>query len=110
MATRAAQGGVVVSADHGRRARVAIAGASGFVGRSLVKALAPSHDILALARAPQATDVAGGVEWRACDLFNLREAERGLAGADIAVYLVHSMMPSARMTQGRFDDLDLIRN
>jgi len=91
-----------------RAGRVAIAGASGFVGRALVEAIAKERDVIALARQTKRKAAADGVEWRACDLFNLREAERALAGAEVAVYLVHSMMPSARLTQGRFDDLDLI--
>lgn len=90
-----------------KKLRVAIAGASGFVGRALTSALTGQHDIIALARQAPA-ESAAGVEWRASDLFNLRDAERALAGADVAVYLVHSMMPSARLTQGTFDDLDLI--
>jgi len=94
------------SADE--RTRVAIAGASGFVGRALLSALSPSHDVIALGRRASAEKTTPGLEWRACDLFNLRDAERALAGADVAIYLVHSMMPSAQLTQGRFDDLDLI--
>lgn len=89
-------------------ATVAIAGASGFVGRALTRALAPTHDVIALARSAGGHDEREGVVWRACDLFNLRAAESALEGAEVAVYLVHSMMPSARLTQGRFDDLDLI--
>jgi uncharacterized protein YbjT (DUF2867 family) len=87
---------------------VAIAGASGFVGRALASKLSATHDVIALARHAEAQTSGEHVEWRSCDLFNLRNAERALAGADVAVYLVHSMMPSARLTQGRFDDLDLI--
>lgn len=95
--------------NEAERARVAIAGASGFVGRALVEELASEYDVIALARhADGRTDSHPGVEWRSSDLFDLRDAERGLCSADIAVYLVHSMMPSARLTQGRFDDLDLI--
>ncbi|MBS2011418.1 MAG: NAD(P)H-binding protein [Deltaproteobacteria bacterium] len=90
------------------RTKVAIAGASGFVGRALVDALAPRHDVIALARSVPAGRAGGGVTWRACDLFNLRAAERALEGAEVAVYLVHSMLPPAKLTQGRFDDLDLI--
>ncbi len=88
--------------------RVAIAGASGFVGRALLRALSPLRQVIALARKTEGQEALPGVEWRACDLFNLREAERALSGADTAVYLVHSMMPTARLTQGSFDDLDLI--
>ena len=90
------------------RVRVAIAGASGFVGRVLVAKLAADHDVIALARHAEGRTGDVAVEWRSCDLFNLLDAERALAGADVAVYLVHSMMPSARLTQGSFDDLDLI--
>jgi uncharacterized protein YbjT (DUF2867 family) len=90
------------------RKRIAVAGASGFVGRALIEALRADYDVIALTRAAPADAGREGVEMRSCDLFNLREAERALAGADAAFYLVHSMMPSARLTQGSFDDMDLI--
>lgn len=90
------------------RLRVAVAGASGFVGRALLPVLARDFDVVALTRDPSRAPAAPGVEWRACDLFSLLDAERALAGVDLAVYLVHSMMPSARLVQGSFEDLDLI--
>jgi uncharacterized protein YbjT (DUF2867 family) len=49
------------------------------------------------------------VTWHHCDLFDPYEVEEGLAGADYAIYLVHSMLPSARLTQGRVADLDLLQ-
>lgn len=88
--------------------RVAIAGATGFVGRALIDALAPVYDVVALTRDASGRSPAPGVEWRSCDLFSLREAERALEGCDSAFYLVHSMMPSARLSQGSFDDMDLV--
>ena len=95
--------------DPPRRPRVAVAGASGFVGSALLPALAERFDVVALTRDPsRAPAGANGVEWRGCDLFSLLDAEKALAGADLAVYLVHSMMPSARLVQGSFEDLDLI--
>lgn len=84
---------------------VAIAGAAGFVGRPLVDALSGRARVLALSRA--ARPAAGGVEWRRADLLSLREARAALAGADHAVYLVHSMLPADRLVQGDFEDLDL---
>ncbi|MGA0094626.1 MAG: NmrA family protein, partial [Chthoniobacterales bacterium] len=48
-----------------------------------------------------------GVRSERCDLFSLLQTERALAGADYAVYLVHSMLP-ARLTQARFEDMDFI--
>ncbi len=40
--------------------------------------------------------------------FSLLDAEKGLQDVDIAIYLVHSMRPSAQLVQGTFDDFDLI--
>ncbi len=91
---------------------VAIAGASGYIGRALTEALRDDHRVIALSRhAPD--DAASlpsspGVTRRKCDLFSLGQVTRGLEGADVAVYLVHSMLPSARLTQASFEDLDLI--
>lgn len=82
------------------------------MGRALVDRLRLRHDIIALSRSPRPDQPAEGekraVRWRECDLFSLLDAERGIAGADYVVYLVHSMMPSARLTQGSFEDFDLI--
>lgn len=86
---------------------IAIAGATGFVGSALVRVLKRDHHVVALTRtARQADDPA--LEWRACDLFSLGDAERALVGVDVAYYLVHSMLPSAQLTQGSFEDMDLI--
>jgi uncharacterized protein YbjT (DUF2867 family) len=84
---------------------VAIAGATGFVGRALCGELARSHHVIALSRRPGEMP---GVETRVCDLFALDQVETALAGADVAVYLVHSMLPSARLVQASFADLDLL--
>ncbi|MES2642144.1 MAG: NAD-dependent epimerase/dehydratase family protein [Myxococcota bacterium] len=85
---------------------VAVAGASGFIGRALCTRLTTEHTVVALSRS--AGTGADGVTRRRCDLFSLLDCERALAGVDVAVYLVHSMMPSARLTQASFADMDLI--
>ncbi len=89
---------------------VAIAGASGFVGTAIRHALADDYRIVGLTRSPAraASGNDGRVLWRHCDLYSLKAVEAGLDGVDVAVYLVHSMLPSARLTQGTFADLDLI--
>ena len=84
---------------------VAIAGATGFVGRALCRELVPGRGVIALSRRP---DEIPGVETRVCDLFALEQVEAALAGADVAIYLVHSMLPSARLVQASFSDLDLL--
>jgi uncharacterized protein YbjT (DUF2867 family) len=91
--------------------KIAIAGATGFVGRALARRLAEGpegHRVVALTRAAGPRPPEDRLTFRSCDLFSARETEEALAGCDAAVYLVHSMLPSARLTQASFADLDLI--
>ncbi|MEN9833917.1 MAG: hypothetical protein RL011_110, partial [Pseudomonadota bacterium] len=92
--------------------RVAVVGASGFVGRALIKHLLDhtNHEVIALSRTPLNLDHPNAPErYRAisCDLHNPLQLEHGLAGIDAAYYLVHSMLPGARLNQGSFADFDL---
>jgi uncharacterized protein YbjT (DUF2867 family) len=87
---------------------VVVAGATGFVGRALCRRLAGEFRVIGLTRDDTTRIREGGVEWRRCDLFSLLQTERALAGADLACYFVHSMLPSAHLTQGSFQDMDLI--
>lgn len=85
-----------------------ITGASGFIGNALLQHLAPHRRVVGLSRShPPGVDE-HGVEWRQADLFSLVQAREAFAGARHVVYLVHSMQPSARLTQARFEDLDLL--
>lgn len=89
--------------------RAVIAGATGFVGRALAARLKERGvSVAALSRGPKDHAPEPGVEWRHCDLFSLLQCEAALQGVDTAFYLVHSMLPSAHLTQARFQDLDLI--
>ena len=94
-----------MDAAPAKRPVVVVAGASGFVGAALLPVLAEDFDVVALSRS--AMPLPAGVRWARCDLFSLLQTERALAGADYAVYLVHSMLP-ARLTQARFEDMDFI--
>src|SRR4051794_20596022 len=70
--------------------RVAVAGASGFVGRRLCSALnADGHEVVALTRDPGAYDGIG-TPVRA-DVHDAATLPTALAGADAAYYLVHSL-------------------
>ena len=94
------------------RTRIAIAGASGFVGRALRRELADRFEIVALTRrasSPDGSEVdSDGVVWRTCDLFDVQSVESAFAGVDVVIYLVHSMSPQSRLNQAHFDDLDLV--
>jgi uncharacterized protein YbjT (DUF2867 family) len=69
--------------------RIAVAGASGFVGRALAAALmASGHEVVAMARrAPELP----GAETRAVDVADEAATRDALAGCDAAYYLVHSL-------------------
>ena len=86
---------------------VVIAGATGFVGHAVAQRLAERFDVTGLTRGRR--DAKGAwAKLVECDLFSQRDVERALTGARFVAYLVHSMLPSARLVQGSFQDLDLI--
>ena len=89
-----------------KKLRVTIAGASGFVGSSLLKNLPKDWQTQALSRGKDRST--GGLIWREADLFSLQSSVAALADTDVAIYLVHSMLPSTRLFQGNFADADLL--
>jgi len=94
---------------HVRPRTIAVAGATGFVGRRLCARLRDAgHTVVGIGRSVIDGAVVDGVGWRRADLFSLLDCERALKGVDELVYLVHSMAPSARLTQASFEDMDLI--
>lgn len=87
---------------------IAVAGGSGFVGNGLLKALCAVEgaSLVGLSRTKNSKEA--GVTWRQCDLFSLKQTQTALRGANVAYFLVHSMMPHARLVQGHFRDFDVI--
>ena len=90
--------------------KIAIAGASGFIGKNLIQEilLNTNYDIIALSRSLKENNQSERIEWRKCDLFSVLDIEKGIEGADCVIYLVHSMQPSARLDQASFEDYDLM--
>ena len=89
--------------------KVAIAGAFGFIGQHLIQHLLDQTDyeIRAISRSPRKADEAR-VDCVAADFFSLKETTAALVGCDVAIYLVHSMAPSSRLSQGHFKDFDFL--
>ena len=48
------------------------------------------------------------ITWKSSDLFDLNEITEVMKNVDIAIYLVHSIIPSAKLTQASFKDMDEI--
>ncbi len=90
---------------------IIIAGASGYIGRAIIPKLLekfPRAQIIALSRTQQKSDDQR-ITWRACDLFSLKSIEEAVPlKVDLALYLVHSMGPTAQLDQGTFADYDLL--
>ena len=72
--------------------RIAIAGASGYVGRLLAHQLARAgHHVLALGRDPESLPTGERVSAVAVDVADPEATARALVGTDAAYYLVHAM-------------------
>lgn len=87
---------------------IALTGASTNIGQYLMTELQKNYDIIAISRSRDQHINSEHVTWRACDFFSYDDAEKALRGADYAIYLIHSMIPSAKLTQGSFEDMDAI--
>jgi len=87
---------------------VAIAGATGFIGRWFIHRFHEKYNIVALSRTTVSESTYPEVKWRKADLYSLSSTKEALKGADYAIYLVHSMQPSTRLNQGSFEDTDLL--
>lgn len=97
--------------DDIHRPTVVIAGASGFIGTAVCRELVRSYNVVVLTRSSarsRQADPDVPITWLFCDLYSRREVERALAGADYAIYLVHTRMPSARLNQTQSDDMNLL--
>jgi nucleoside-diphosphate-sugar epimerase len=88
--------------------RVVVVGGSGSIGLAVSEELGRDFDVLSLTRFDPPADSPANVTWRHCDLFAPEELEGHLAGRDVAVYLVHTRLPSARLDQAKCEDMDLI--
>ena len=91
------------------RPTVVIAGATGFLGRWFIERYHRQYRIIALSRSAMQPEPGYELaEWRQVELYSITSTEEGIRGADYALYLVHSMSPSTRLTQGSFEDTDLL--
>lgn len=85
---------------------VTVAGASGFIGKNLIEKIITDHKVRGLTRTNKTPSE--NLEWKSTDLFSFQSTDRALKNTEIAIFLVHSMLPSFRLFQGNFQDTDLM--
>ena len=89
--------------------KILIAGASGFMGRWLLKALNSQYEIIATSRNKyESSPDESHIQWAQDDFFSRQQSLSALKDIHTAIYLVHSMLPKSRLFQGEFYDLDLL--
>lgn len=91
-----------------RKKKVAIAGATGYIGKWFIDTFKDTYDIIGLSRKEIASNPSPQVSWRQVELYSITSTQKALEGIDVAIYLVHSMSASTRLNQGSFEDTDLI--
>lgn len=82
--------------------RLVIAGADGSIGTAVCQELSADYEIVAHTRSKERSklqETSIPVTWRFCDFFSMRGVETSLAGAEYAVYLIHTRLPTARLDQ-----------
>ncbi|HSI77742.1 MAG TPA: NAD(P)H-binding protein, partial [Lunatimonas sp.] len=87
---------------------VAIAGATGYIGKWFIDRFKDTYNIIGLSRNEISSNPSPEVSWRQVELYSITSTQKALEGVDIAIYLVHSMSASTRLNQGSFEDTDLI--
>jgi uncharacterized protein YbjT (DUF2867 family) len=69
--------------------KVVVFGATGFIGRALLPALAAEQEVVAVSRSPRPPQK--GITWIVADVTDAPAVRRALDGADVVYYLVHSL-------------------
>ena len=90
---------------------MAVAGATGFVGTAIIDSLLNDYQVRGLTRSVGKISQAAKddpVEWIYCDVHSSDSVNQALEGVYCLIYLIHSMMPSSRLTQASFQDLDVL--
>jgi uncharacterized protein YbjT (DUF2867 family) len=71
--------------------KVVVFGATGTIGAALVTVLTGDHDVAAVSRSSEESRDERGVRWVRADVDDEQSVARGMEGAEVAYYLVHSL-------------------
>ncbi|UQZ35119.1 hypothetical protein C2I18_17255 [Paenibacillus sp. PK3_47] len=90
------------------RMTVILAGANSGTGHHLLAQLTAQYHVIALSGLADSGNGGSHAVWRSCDPFSRISMEEAMQGADYAVYLTHSVVSSARLTQASPEDMEVI--
>ncbi|GAB3067108.1 NAD(P)H-binding protein [Salinicoccus sesuvii] len=88
--------------------KILLTGASGYIGGNLLESLKEDYEIVAISRNTENKKDEKNVTWKEADLYSQIDIENVMGDIDIAIYLVHSMQPSSKLSQAKFEDMDAI--
>lgn len=88
--------------------KILLTGATGYIGQNLMKRLKDRHHIVAISRSTEGKEDEPNVTWKSADLFDPQQVSDVMEGVELAIYLVHSMQPQAKLTQASFEDMDAL--
>lgn len=88
--------------------KILLTGASGYIGGNLLGSLKEDNEIVAVSRNTSNKKNEENVIWKEADLYSQIDIEEVMEDIDVAIYLVHSMQPSSKLSQGKFKDMDAI--
>lgn len=88
--------------------KILLTGASGYIGGNLLKSLKEDNEIVAVSRNTSNKKNEENVTWKEADLYSQIDIEEVMEDIDVAIYLVHSMQPSSKLSQAKFKDMDAI--
>ncbi|MFC3419534.1 NAD-dependent epimerase/dehydratase family protein [Salinicoccus hispanicus] len=88
--------------------KILLTGASGYIGGNLLESLKEDYEIVAVSRNTDNKEDEKNVTWKEADLYSQIDIENVMDDIDIAIYLVHSMQPSSKLSQAKFEDMDAI--
>tara|TARA_R110002050_G_scaffold760_9_gene5340 strand:- start:70 stop:1482 length:1413 start_codon:yes stop_codon:yes gene_type:complete len=94
--------------NQGKKKVVAIAGATGYIGKWFMDRFKDQYHFIGLSRREVNENPEPKIEWRQVELYSISSTTEALKGVDYAIYLVHSMNASTRLNQGSFEDTDLL--
>jgi nucleoside-diphosphate-sugar epimerase len=95
----------------GKKPKIVVAGASGFIGTAVCQELVKQYDVVVLTKSRarcQMSNQCIAVTWRFCDLFSRSDVENALAGSEYAVYMLNVRTSTSRLDQAKSENMNLL--